>query len=56
MRIPGRKNSDAGSRDGEMSDEMRFHVEMEAEELERLGVSREEAQRRALASFGGVRR
>ena len=49
MRIPGRKNSGDGSRDVEMSDEMRFHVEMEAEELERLGVQRDEAQRRPLA-------
>ncbi len=56
MRFPWRKAGGAGSRDGEMSDEMRFHVEMEAEELERLGVPREEATRRALASFGGVRR
>jgi putative ABC transport system permease protein len=43
-------------RDTDMRDEMRFHVEMEAEELERLGLSRDEARQRALATFGGVRR
>jgi len=39
-----------------MREEMRFHVEMEAEDLMRSGVSPDEARRRALASFGGVRR
>jgi predicted permease len=39
-----------------MTDEMRFHVDMEAAELERFGVPRDEARRRALANFGGVRR
>jgi putative ABC transport system permease protein len=42
--------------EGEMDVEMRFHVEMEAAELERMGVPPEEARRRALASFGGVQR
>ena len=40
----------------EMAEEMRIHVEMEAAELERSGVPRAEARRRALASFGGLRR
>jgi len=39
-----------------MSEEMRFHVDMEAAELERMGLSPAEARRRALANFGGVRR
>jgi predicted permease len=43
-------------RDDEMSEEMRFHVDMEAAELERMGMSPAEARRRALANFGGVRR
>src|SRR5687767_1207540 len=44
------------ARDREMDAEMRFHVEMEAAELERMGVPADEARRRALASFGGVTR
>jgi predicted permease len=44
------------SRDREMDDEMRFHVDMEAAELERMGIAPEEARRRALAGFGGIRR
>src|SRR3569623_1617090 len=48
---------DRRSRDErEMTDEMRFHIEMEAADLERMGVPRDEARRRARASFGGVRR
>ncbi len=35
---------------------MRFHIEMEAAELERAGMSVEEARRRALATFGGLQR
>jgi putative ABC transport system permease protein len=40
----------------DMDAEMRFHVDMEAAELERMGVPAAEARRRALASFGGVQR
>lgn len=39
-----------------MDDEMRFHIDMEAAELERAGVPPDEARRRALAAFGGVQR
>ena len=39
-----------------MTDEMRFHLDMEAADLERFGVPPDEARRRALANFGGVRR
>lgn len=46
----------APRRDDEMSEEMRFHIDMEAAELERMGVPPAEARRRALADFGGVRR
>ena len=38
----------------EMQDEMRFHLEMEAEELARLGVA--EANHAARRRFGGARR
>src|SRR5262245_54537095 len=44
------------SREQAMRDEMQFHVEMEADELQRMGVPADEAKRRALASFGGMRR
>src|SRR6185503_1737336 len=40
----------------EMDSEMRFHIDMEAAELERMGVDPTEARRRALATFGGVQR
>ena len=40
----------------DMDAEMRFHIDMEAAELERMGVPAAEARRRALATFGGVQR
>ncbi|HMC55965.1 MAG TPA: ABC transporter permease [Gemmatimonadaceae bacterium] len=40
----------------EMDAEMRFHIDMEAAELERAGIDPVEARRRALAAFGGVQR
>jgi predicted permease len=40
----------------EMDEEMRAHIERRAEELERSGVAREEAERRARIEFGGVER
>ena len=40
----------------EMDDEMRFHLEMEAEELEHAGHDPAEATRRALREFGGLER
>ncbi|HTE48201.1 MAG TPA: ABC transporter permease, partial [Gemmatimonadaceae bacterium] len=40
----------------ELNEEMRFHVDMEAADLEQMGASPDEARRRALATFGGVRR
>lgn len=43
-------------RDDEMSEEMRFHIDMEVAELERMGMAPADARRRALAAFGGVRR
>ena len=36
-----------------MTDEMRFHLEMETEKHMRLGLSRAEAERRARMNFGG---
>src|SRR5437588_8925760 len=38
----------------ELDDELRFHIEHEAEKYERQGTSREAALRRARFSFGGV--
>jgi predicted permease len=38
----------------ETGDEIRFHIERRAEDLERSGVPREEALRRARLEFGGV--
>lgn len=40
----------------EMRDEMRFHLEMEAEELTRFGTERSDALRLARRRFGGVAR
>jgi len=40
----------------EMDEEMRAHIERRTEELERSGVAREEAERRARIEFGGVER
>jgi macrolide transport system ATP-binding/permease protein len=40
--------------EGELDDEMRFHLEARAEDLMRAGMSREEARRRARLEFGAV--
>src|SRR5689334_22895186 len=42
--------------DAEQTEEMRFHLEMEAAALERAGVAPDEARRRARGAFGGVQR
>src|ERR1041384_8320704 len=42
------------AQDRDMTDEMRFHVEMEAKALMSRGMSPDEARRIALATFGGV--
>jgi predicted permease len=43
--------------EADMDEELRFHLEMEADQLARSeGLSREEAQRRAGIAFGGVER
>ena len=45
----------SGRLDAEMRDEMRFHVEMEADRLTReLGLAPHEALRQAHVRFGGV--
>lgn len=41
--------------EAEMEEEMRAHVELEAEELMRTGVPREDAHRQAMLAFGGIR-
>ena len=40
--------------DADMSDEMRFHIEMEAQRLQQRGLSVDEATRQATIAFGGV--
>src|SRR5215218_2458931 len=40
----------------DMSDEMRFHIDMEAADLRRSGLDEHEASRRAHAAFGGMER
>src|SRR6185436_18210967 len=40
----------------ELDEELRFHIEHEAEKYERLGMPRDEAMRRARVAFGGVDR
>src|SRR5580658_3140959 len=42
--------------DAEMDEEMRLHIQNRADDLERSGLSREEAERRARIEFGGVER
>ena len=42
--------------DAELTEEMRFHLEMEAAAIERSGVAPDEARRRAWREFGGVER
>jgi predicted permease len=45
-----------GTLDHELNEEMRLHLELETEDLVRLGVPRAEAERRARIAFGGVER
>jgi predicted permease len=42
--------------DSEMDEEMRLHIQNRAEDLERSGLSRREAERQARIEFGGVER
>jgi predicted permease len=42
--------------DRELTDEIRFHIELETEKNRRLGMSSDEARRVAVAHFGGVQR
>jgi putative ABC transport system permease protein len=42
--------------DRSLSDEIRFHIDLETEKNVKLGMSPDEARRRALAYFGGVER
>ncbi len=42
--------------DAEMDEEMRLHIQNRADDLERSGISRGEAERRARIEFGGVER
>lgn len=40
--------------DADMQDEMRFHIEMETQRLQRRGLEDSEARRRAAIAFGGI--
>jgi len=51
-----RAMSDRTRMENEMDAELRFHMEAYAEDLQRQGVPREEAMRRARIEFGGVER
>jgi hypothetical protein len=42
--------------EGELAEEIQFHIEMETEKNIRLGLSAKEARRAALLKFGGVER
>lgn len=44
----------AAELDAAMADEMRFHIDMEAERLTRRGVDPQEARRQAAINFGGI--
>jgi putative ABC transport system permease protein len=44
----------AGQIDTDMQDEMRFHIDMEAQRLRGRGLSTDEAARQAAVAFGGV--
>jgi putative ABC transport system permease protein len=48
--------TDRGRADSDMDEEFRAHIERHAEDLERLGLSRAEAERRARIAFGGYER
>jgi predicted permease len=41
---------------GEMEEELRFHIQLRADDLERSGLNRVEAERRARIEFGGYER
>jgi hypothetical protein len=48
--------SQRGAAEHDVADEMAFHLAMEAEKNERLGMSAGEARRAALVAFGGTDR
>lgn len=43
-----------GAVEQELDDELRFHIERQADELERRGLARDEALRQARVAFGGL--
>ncbi|HKO17196.1 MAG TPA: ABC transporter permease, partial [Gemmatimonadaceae bacterium] len=45
-----------GRQEREMAEEVRFHIEMEAQRLVQAGLAPDEARRRALRDFGGIER
>ena len=51
-----RQGSRRADFDRQLDDELRFHVDAETEDLVRTGVPRDEARRRAMATFGGFDR
>src|SRR5919198_927664 len=56
LRRRARLLADRSAMERELDDEMRFHLEMEAEELARFGATSQEAQRAARLHFGGLAR
>ena len=54
VRLRALVRRDAAER--ELSDELRFHLEMQIAQYRRLGYGDDEARRRALVAFGGVER
>ena len=54
LRYQSRALFSRGAMEHELDDELRFHVEREADKLERAGVPRDEALRQARLAFGGV--
>jgi putative ABC transport system permease protein len=57
LRAVWRGLSRPGQLDAEMDDEMRFHIDMQAERLAReRGLDAQEARRQALVAFGGLQK
>ena len=47
---------DRGGAESDLDDELRFHLDMETDYLMRMGLTEQEARRRAQRDFGGVER
>src|SRR5438105_12099638 len=56
LRARWRANADVGRADDDLSEEIRFHIDLETEKNVALGHAPVEARRLAMAHFGGVQR